>query len=74
VITSRITSKAQTTVPKEVRKALGAGPGDVLAYEIEGRRITVRKLQPIERAHLRALQETLSEWASPADAEAYDDL
>lgn len=74
MITSRITSKAQTTVPQEVRKALGVEPGDVLAYEIEAGRVIVRKLQPIERQFLRALQETLSEWNSPADAEAYDDL
>ncbi|ABD55926.1 AbrB/MazE/SpoVT family DNA-binding domain-containing protein [Jannaschia sp. CCS1] len=29
---SRITSKGQTTVPKEVRQALGLKPGDLVHY------------------------------------------
>ena len=32
---STITSKNQTTVPKEVRDKLGTGPGDVLHWEVE---------------------------------------
>ena len=31
----RITAKNQTTVPAEVRKALGVGPGDRLRYAVE---------------------------------------
>ena len=29
---SKITSKSQTTVPKEIRRRLGVGPGDVLDW------------------------------------------
>ena len=31
---SRITSKNQTTVPREVRERLGVGPSDVLQWQI----------------------------------------
>ena len=30
---ARITSKGQITVPKEIRRALGVGPGDRLLFE-----------------------------------------
>lgn len=33
---STITSKGQTTVPRQVREHLGIGPGDVLAWETVG--------------------------------------
>ena len=31
----KITAKNQTTVPAEVRKALGVGPGDRLRYSVD---------------------------------------
>jgi AbrB family looped-hinge helix DNA binding protein len=39
---SSITSKNQTTVPKEIRDKLGTGPGDVLHWEVEGGYARVR--------------------------------
>ena len=38
---SRINRKNQTTVPSEIRKALGVGPGDVLKWELAGNRVVV---------------------------------
>jgi antitoxin PrlF len=74
MIHSRVTSKAQTTIPKPVRDALGVKPGDVLVYEIEDGRVVLRKAPQLESAYLEALGRTLSEWESPEDAAAYDDL
>ena len=71
---SKLTAKGQTTVPKEVRKVLRLEPGDALIYEIEGTRVSLAKLPATDEAHLRALQATLSEWDSPEDAAAFDDL
>lgn len=74
-IFSKITSKAQTTVPKEVRAALGVKPGDLLVYRIaKGGKVTLAKAEPIDRAYLKAVENTLSEWASAEDKRAYDDL
>ena len=39
---STITSKNQTTVPREVREKLGTGPGDVLHWEVERGEARVR--------------------------------
>lgn len=71
---SKLTTKGQTTIPREVRDALGLRSGDRISYRIEGGSVVIRKLTPVDVAHLRALQVTLSEWSSPEDAEAYDDL
>jgi AbrB family looped-hinge helix DNA binding protein len=70
----KITSKAQTTVPKEVRDALGVKPGDTLVYRIAKGKVTVARAEPLDRAYLKSLESTLSEWASAEDAKAYDDL
>jgi hypothetical protein len=36
--------------------------------------VAIRKLAPVDASYLSALPTTLSEWNSPEDAEAYDDL
>jgi len=65
---AKITSKGQTTIPKEVRDALQARPGDLLAWEFaEDGRVTVRRVRPMDLEYLQAVQGTLSEWASPED-------
>ncbi|HEX6908803.1 MAG TPA: type II toxin-antitoxin system PrlF family antitoxin [Longimicrobium sp.] len=43
MLLSKITAKAQTTLPSGVRKALGVRPGDSLAYVIEGDYAIIRK-------------------------------
>lgn len=70
----KLTSKAQTTLPKEVREALGVKPGDMLVYRITKGKVTLARAEPMDRAYLKAVESTLSEWASPEDGEAYDKL
>ncbi|MDR3528629.1 MAG: type II toxin-antitoxin system PrlF family antitoxin [Rhizomicrobium sp.] len=70
----KITSKSQTTLPKEVREALGLKPGDMVVYRIAKGKVTLARAEPIDRAYLEAVESTLSEWASPEDAAAYDKL
>jgi len=71
MITSKITSKAQTTIPQPVRAALHVGEGDELAYRIEGDRVILTKARrdPIDDAFA-----TFREWSSEADQRAYGDL
>jgi AbrB family looped-hinge helix DNA binding protein len=40
---SRVTAQGQISVPVEVRKKLGIGPGSVLEWEEEGGHIVVRR-------------------------------
>lgn len=44
--TSTVTSRGQTTVPKEVREALNVGAGDKLTWEIKGGRVVITTERP----------------------------
>jgi AbrB family looped-hinge helix DNA binding protein len=44
--TSTITSKRQTTIPKEVCDALGVGPGDKVTWEVCGGKVSVTTERP----------------------------
>ena len=71
MITSKLTTKAQTTIPQPVRNALGLREGDEIAYEIEGKRVI------LTRAGAAAADDpfaTFDEWSSDADVKAYAKL
>jgi antitoxin PrlF len=71
MITSKLTSKAQTTVPQPVRAALHLAAGDELAYEIDGGRVILTKASdPKVEDPFGAF----SEWDSDADRKAYAKL
>jgi AbrB family looped-hinge helix DNA binding protein len=40
---SRVTAQGQISVPAEVRKKLGIGPGSVLEWEEDGEKMVVRR-------------------------------
>jgi antitoxin PrlF len=40
---SKVTAQGQISVPAEIRRRLGIGPGSVLEWEEEGDRVVVRK-------------------------------
>ncbi|MRX49082.1 AbrB/MazE/SpoVT family DNA-binding domain-containing protein [Paracoccus sp. S-4012] len=70
MIQSRLTTKAQTTIPAPVRKALGLKEGDLVSYRIEqGRVIMTRAENPPDDPFA-----TFSEWDSAADRKAYADF
>jgi len=74
-VIAKITAKGQTTVPAVIRAALQVGKGDLLAWEVlEDGEVRVRRVQPLDLEYLKAIEGTLSEWASAADEEAYRDL
>ena len=74
ITASRLTRKYQATIPADVRRALRLKQGDVVQFEIEGDRVTLRRQRASDRAYLKGLESTLSEWSSPYDEEAYGDL
>ena len=75
MITSKPTSKAQTTVLQTVRVALGAGEGDEVAYTIEAERVILRKA-PKLRVSKPAEDPfgTFTEWDSEANHLAFANL
>lgn len=40
---SKLTAQGQISIPSEVRRRLGVGPGSILEWEEEGERIVVRR-------------------------------
>jgi antitoxin PrlF len=74
MLVSKVSSKGQVTIPKEVRDHLRAGPGDLIEYEVQGNVVVVRRIEPFDRAFHAALSDTLTEWSSPEDEKAFRDL
>lgn len=71
---SRVSAKGQVTIPAEIREAMSLQAGDLLLYEMEGKIVKIRKLEPFDAAYHAAVSETLGEWDSPEDDEAFRDL
>lgn len=71
MIASKLSSKAQTTIPQAVRTALRVKEGDALIYEIDGSRVILTKLNP---AAVDDPFRTFEEWNSEADRRAYAKL
>jgi antitoxin PrlF len=68
-VTSRLGVKSQTVVPKEVREALGVGPGDQIGYSIQNRRVILTAIKrPLAQEDPFAC---FDEWASEADTDGY---
>ena len=71
MITSKLTSKAQTTIPQAIRTALRLKEGDEIAYAIKGDKVI------LSRVPSEAIDDpfsTFGEWDSDADRRAYADL
>ena len=71
MIKSKLTAKAQTTIPKPVRDALRLRAGDEIVYQVEGDRVILTKSVAGSSEDPFA---TFSEWETEADRDAYADL
>jgi antitoxin PrlF len=72
MITSKLTSKAKTTIPQPIRAALRLRPGDELLYEIAGQCVILTGARPVAEGDDPF--RTFSEWNSEADRKAYAGL
>jgi AbrB family looped-hinge helix DNA binding protein len=74
---TRLTTKHQTTIPVEVRRALGVRAGDHVEFSVEGGTVTLRKAEPRLSDDLvfRLVQaHAMRDWDTPEDDEAFRDL
>lgn len=71
---SKLTQKYQTTIPAEIRKKLGLKKGDLVSFAYANGQVILRKIDALDLAFSRALEDTLDEWSSEVDEEAYDGL
>ena len=77
MITSKLTSKAQTTIPQAVRTALGVSPGDEIAYTIAEGHVRLTKAVPPKPHRGVPFEDpfaTFWEWDTLEDDEAFADL
>jgi antitoxin PrlF len=68
---SKITTKSQTVIPREVRERLGLKPGDRVRYSYTAERVT------IDKADRQADDDpfaVFNEWSSEADEKAFGKL
>lgn len=71
MITSKLTSKAQTTIPQPIRAALHLKEGDEIAYVIEATGVLITRAGTIVEDDPFG---SFKEWNSEADRKAYGDL
>ena len=71
---SRMTQKYQTTIPAKIRKLLGLQSGDVIGFDLKEGEVVLKRASPLDVAFAKAVEGTLSEWASDEDEEAYGGL
>jgi antitoxin PrlF len=71
MITSKLTSKAQTTIPQPIRTALHLKEGDEIAYAIRGDEVVLTRIASESVDDPFA---GFGEWDSEADRKAYADL
>jgi antitoxin PrlF len=70
-VSSKVSVKSQTVIPREVRRRLGVKPGDTLRYRVTDHGVLLDKAPTPEADDPIA---SLSEWASEADEKASQDL
>lgn len=71
---AKITARGQTTIPKPIREAANLHKGDLIAFEMEGDRLVLRKVTPGQDEYLQGLAAVFGEWTSPEDEDAWRDL
>ncbi len=72
MITSKLTTKSRTTIPRPIRTALGVAPGDELTSVIETNRVILAKAP----AGIKGTSPfaSFTEWNTPEDEAAFSHL
>ena len=74
-VTAKVSSRAQTVLPKAVRDKLGLKPGDTIRFRETEQGIIVEKLDHNVDDDVSADPfATFTEWASPEEDDAWSDL
>lgn len=72
---SKLTTKYQATIPKEIRNLLKLKPGDEISFAVTSdNTVIIKKTKQFDKAYIQALNSTLSEWESEYDEEDYRHL
>ena len=74
MITARVRTNGQITIPKKIRDAASIRKGDFLFFKIDSDLLVIRRLTPPTDPDLSSLQDTLSDWYAKEDEAAWRDL
>jgi len=74
LISSKLSSKGQVTIPREIRKKLGVEKGDSIAYELRDGLVILKRVESFDVAFHESISNTLDEWRTEEDDEAFRDL
>ena len=70
----KLTEKYQSTIPGDVRNFLHLKKGDRVTFKIEDDKVILKKISYYDYEYLDSLSNSLIEWSSIEDEEAYNDL
>ena len=70
----KLTEKYQSTFPNDVRNFLHLKKGDRVTFKIENNEVILDKLSYSDYEYLYLLSNTLNEWSSIEDEEAYNEI
>ncbi|MBF0471840.1 MAG: AbrB/MazE/SpoVT family DNA-binding domain-containing protein [Gammaproteobacteria bacterium] len=74
-ITLQIEANGTITLPSQLCEALHIHAGDLLQWQLnDSGSAVVKPIQQSDHAYLAAVSDTLDEWNSPEDEEAWRDL
>jgi AbrB family looped-hinge helix DNA binding protein len=62
MISTVVTEKGTTTIPQEIRRALGIAPGTVLEWSVRGEAIEARKKPGVLNELQRRIRERAGSW------------
>jgi len=65
MIDTVVTEKGTTTIPQEIRRALGIAPGTVLEWSIRGDALQARKKPGVLNELQRRIRERAGSWDGP---------
>lgn len=64
---SKVTSKYQASIPKDIRKKLGINTGDYIKFVAAGDNIIIKKVSSLDKDFLKLMENNLQEWNSKED-------
>ena len=73
---SELSTKGQVRLPRKIRQALRLDPGDYVTYEIVPHHdaVILRREERSDNALHLAISDSINEWISAQDMEAFQDL
>jgi AbrB family looped-hinge helix DNA binding protein len=70
----KVTAGGQATIPARVREHLGVKPGDWVTFNIDGGRVTLKRIEKLDAGFLCLATESFSDWNTPEADEAFRDV